>query len=32
MGAGGVVEIIGLTHDRMLLARAVRRMQREAGG
>lgn len=27
----GVVEIIGVAHDRMLLARAARRMQREAG-
>ena len=32
MGADSVVEIIGLAHDRMLLARAVRRMRREAGG
>jgi toxin ParE1/3/4 len=31
LGRDGVVEIIGLAHDRMLLARAVRRMQREAG-
>lgn len=26
LGTDGVVEIIGLAHDRMLLARAVRRM------
>lgn len=32
LGPDGVVEIMGLAHDRMLLARAVRRMQREAGG
>ena len=31
-GTDGVVEIIGLAHDRMLLDRAARRMQREAGG
>jgi toxin ParE1/3/4 len=28
----GVVEILSLVHDRMLLARAARRAQREAGG
>jgi toxin ParE1/3/4 len=28
----GVVEILGLAHDRMLLDRASRRMQREAKG
>jgi toxin ParE1/3/4 len=28
----GVVEILGLAHDRMLLDRAARRMQREAKG
>jgi len=27
----GVVEIVGMAHDRMLLARAARRMRREAG-
>lgn len=27
----GVVEVLGLAHDRMLLARAARRMQRDAG-
>ena len=32
IGRDGVVEIIGVAHDRMLLARAARRMQREAGG
>lgn len=31
VGQDGVVEIIGVVHDRMLLARAARRMQREAG-
>ena len=31
VGQDGVVEIIGLVHDRMLLVRAARRMQREAG-
>lgn len=30
-GRDGVVEVIGVAHDRMLLARAARRMQREAG-
>jgi len=30
-GRDGVVEIIGVAHDRMLLARAARRVQREAG-
>lgn len=32
IGRDGVVEIIGIAHDRMLLARAARRMQRETGG
>jgi toxin ParE1/3/4 len=32
VGLDGVIDIIGLAHDRMLLARATRRMQREAGG
>jgi toxin ParE1/3/4 len=31
VGSDGVVEIIGLAHDRMLLSRAVRRMHRVAG-
>jgi toxin ParE1/3/4 len=31
VGSDGVVEIIGLAHDRMLLSRAVRRMHRAAG-
>jgi toxin ParE1/3/4 len=31
VGADGITEILGLAHDRMLLARAARRMQREAG-
>jgi toxin ParE1/3/4 len=31
LGLDGVVEIIGLAHDRMLLVGAARRMQREAG-
>ena len=31
MGRDGVVEVIGVAHDRMLLARAARRMRREAG-
>ncbi len=30
-GRDGVVEIIGVVHDRMLLPRAARQMQREAG-
>jgi plasmid stabilization system protein ParE len=30
VGMDGVVEILGLAHDRMLLDRAARRMQREA--
>ena len=30
VGSDGVVEIIGLAHDRMLLSRAVRRMRRAA--
>lgn len=30
-GRDGVVEVIGVAHDRMLLAQAARRMQREAG-
>jgi toxin ParE1/3/4 len=30
VGTDGVVEILGLAHDRMLLDRAARRMQREA--
>lgn len=30
-GRDGVVEIIGIAHDRMLLARAARQMQRAAG-
>lgn len=32
LGRDGVVEIIGIAHDRMLLPRTARRMQREAGG
>ena len=32
VGTDGVVEILGLAHDRMLLDRAARRMQREAKG
>jgi toxin ParE1/3/4 len=32
VAADGVVEIMGLAHDRMLLARAARQMQRKAGG
>lgn len=32
VGVDGVVEILGLAHDRMLLDRVVRRMQREAKG
>ena len=32
VGTDGVVEILGLAHDRMLLNRAARRMQREAKG
>lgn len=32
MTQDGVVEILSLVHDRMLLARAARRAQREAGG
>jgi toxin ParE1/3/4 len=32
VGMDGVVEILGLAHDRMLLDRAARRMQREATG
>ena len=32
IGVDGVVEIIGVAHDGMLLARAARRMRREAGG
>jgi toxin ParE1/3/4 len=28
VGSDGVIEIIGLVHDRMLLSRAVRRMRR----
>lgn len=31
IGADGVVEIMGLVHDRILLARTVRRIRREAG-
>jgi toxin ParE1/3/4 len=31
LGTDGLVEIIGLAHDRMLLDRAARRMQRQAG-
>jgi len=31
VGQDGVVEIIGIVHGRMLLARAARRMHREAG-
>lgn len=31
LGSDGMVEIIGLAHDRMLLSRAARRMQRETG-
>ena len=31
VAADGVVEIIGLAHDRMHLPRAARRMQREGG-
>jgi len=31
VAADGVVEIIGLAHDRMILARAARRMRRYAG-
>lgn len=31
IGRDGIVEIIGIAHDRMLLARAARRMQREIG-
>jgi hypothetical protein len=31
LGRDGVVEIIGLVHDRMLLTRAARRMHRQAG-
>jgi toxin ParE1/3/4 len=30
VGSDGVVEIIGVAHDRMLLSRAVRRMRRAA--
>lgn len=30
VGSDGVVEIIGLAHDRMLLSRAVRQMRRAA--
>lgn len=32
IGTDGVVEILGLAHDRMLLDRAAHRMQREAKG
>jgi toxin ParE1/3/4 len=32
VAADGVVEIVGIAHDRMLLARAARRMQRKATG
>ncbi len=32
IGTDGVVEILGLAHDRMLLDRAANRMQREAKG
>lgn len=32
VGTDGVVEILGLAHDRMLLDRAARRMQRDAEG
>ncbi len=32
VGADGITEILGLAHDRMLLTRAARRMQRQAGG
>ncbi len=32
VAADGVVEIIGIAHDRMLLARVARRMQRKASG
>jgi toxin ParE1/3/4 len=32
IGIDGLVEILGLAHDRMLLDRAARRMQREAKG
>jgi toxin ParE1/3/4 len=32
VGTDGVVEILGLAHDRMLLDRAARRMRREAKG
>jgi len=31
-GRDGVVEVIGIAHDRMLLARAARQMQRNVGG
>lgn len=32
LGMDGIVEIIGLAHDKMLLERAGRQMQRNAGG
>jgi toxin ParE1/3/4 len=32
VGADGITEILGVAHDRMLLTRAARRMQRQAGG
>jgi toxin ParE1/3/4 len=31
IAADGVVEVLGVAHDRMRLARAARRMWREAG-
>jgi toxin ParE1/3/4 len=31
VAGGGVVDILGIAHDRMLLTRAARRMQRQSG-
>jgi toxin ParE1/3/4 len=32
VGADGITEVLGVAHDRMLLTRAARRMQRQPGG